>query len=177
MKDQGLSIMWPPSQPHRSVRLDQLMAGESRFPLYHLALWYIDGETNRQSLTGVTHMVSHQLDLREKTELVEKFIEAQMTTPSRWREDKLSLKERGSQFLTASIRFAGWETWVLQWFCHATRNTHLSDRDLRDSFGRFVRRKMGQYDYYLMGAQESWRWSEPCRCEHCTEQGVVRINH
>lgn len=96
------------------------------------------------------------------------------------------------------VQFLGWETWCLQWFSHYTFNIHLSDTELLRSFNAFVGRKLpdtqilllghdhplrqeakeeGRHLHCLMGAEDRWRWNGPCRCEHCQEQGIVRIDH
>lgn len=95
------------------------------------------------------------------------------------------------------IRFEGYETWMLSWFQHETIDVGLSDREILDSFERYVWRKRTQKAHAgrdesegLMGAEDRWRWcgagddgapdtrtSPPCRCRHCRSQGVVRIGH
>lgn len=75
-----------------------------------------------------------------------------------------------------------------------------SDQEALASFSRFVWRYADMQEYYpgeppegyrcLMGAEDRWRWcgaspdgepdtrsKPPCRCEHCREQGVIRIGH
>ncbi len=95
------------------------------------------------------------------------------------------------------VGFERFEEWCCQWFNHWTWDRGLSDADVLASFERYVWRierlnrhnphftESGyQYDEIcLMGAEDRWRWraaddeDPPCRCEHCVEQGVVRINH
>jgi hypothetical protein len=31
--------------------------------------------------------------------------------------------------------------------------------------------------YCLMGAEDHWRWNNPCRCDDCKKLGVTRIDH
>ena len=100
------------------------------------------------------------------------------------------------------VEFDRWEEWCCHWFNHYTWDTGLSDADVLLSFDRYVWRierlnmhnphytESGyKYDEVcLMGAEDRWRWrganddnddqtDPPCRCKHCKEQGVVRINH
>jgi hypothetical protein len=95
------------------------------------------------------------------------------------------------------VEFDRFEEWCCHWFNHYTWDRGLSDAEVLASFERYVWRmerlnqqnphftESGyQYDEVcLMGAEDRWRWraaddgDPPCRCEHCVEQGVVRINH
>lgn len=97
------------------------------------------------------------------------------------------------QIDSMETEYVGEETWHLTWFTHETFDLGQSDEEVLESFEKFVqskeelnRRSHGRYgdgEYCLMGAEDRWRWrgSEdkpaPCRCEHCKEQGVIRISH
>jgi len=103
--------------------------------------------------------------------------------------------------IDVKITFKRMEEWCLHWFNHWTFDCGLSDAEILKSFRDYVWR-MGRLNrelqkyliqedgsrfYYdeicLMGAEDEWRWKgaddtpAPCRCKHCKEQGVVRINH
>lgn len=111
------------------------------------------------------------------------------------KHDDIPLIEKNPQLKELTVRFQEHESWCLEWFCHYTYNNHLSDIDLIRSFEDFVMRKMrqnvenghgevnanytdGMLPFYcLMGAEDRWRWSEPCHCDGCTKAGVVRITH
>jgi hypothetical protein len=100
------------------------------------------------------------------------------------------------------VEFERWEEWCCHWFNHHTWDRGLSDADVLASFERYVWRieRLNQQnprftedgfqfdEVCLMGAEDRWRWraadddngdqvDPPCRCKHCKEQGVVRINH
>lgn len=99
-----------------------------------------------------------------------------------------------------------YETWCCSWFEHWTFDDGRTDREYLESFENYVRRHEDYQDHIrhvedersergepticLMGAEDRWRWcgsgddgkpdtrtDPPCRCEHCREQGVVRIGH
>lgn len=79
-----------------------------------------------------------------------------------------------------NVKYKEHETWVLTWFTHETFDVGQSDKEVLESFERFVLRKNSNE---LMGADEKWRWRgdsdnpPPCRCSECKKQGMVRIIH
>lgn len=90
------------------------------------------------------------------------------------------------------IERLGETEWCLTWFEHYTFDEGQSDREVLQSFDRFVadvqdaNRELDEYERRcLMGAEDRWRWSgedrdehdPPCRCEHCKKQGIIRIGH
>jgi len=106
-----------------------------------------------------------------------------------------TIRSLNLEIIDAGWKFLREETWCCGWFQHYTYNTHLSDEELLESFREYVERQRPYicgsdepYDCYLervpkdrrvclMGAEDHWRWKEPCRCEHCRERGVVMIDH
>lgn len=86
---------------------------------------------------------------------------------------------RDPQIESRKIELVEFESWVSGWFCHKTMNTHLDDEDILESFHKYVERKLLTLDtrHLLMGADEVARWRPPCRCQACTFEGVVRIDH
>ena len=99
--------------------------------------------------------------------------------------------------LTIEVELKGRDTWCEGWFSHYTIDIGLSDREVLDSFERYVDRIQYNYDLTesqrggaLMGAEDRWRWygcangdpqgertPAPCRCEHCKKSGLIRIDH
>jgi len=86
--------------------------------------------------------------------------------------------------LNIDVHFVRWSAWCPGWFSHWTYDTFVDEGDIRDSFHDYVAFQMDEnyrngkdHGYDLMGADEFRRWSGPCRCEHCRERGVVRIDH
>lgn len=81
-----------------------------------------------------------------------------------------------------------YETWCPSWFSHWTFDDSRSNAEYVESFARFVARMEKVDDYCLMGAEDVWRWhgmsndgkertDPPCRCMHCKDAGIVRIDH
>lgn len=102
-----------------------------------------------------------------------------------------------SDDLVIAVEYRGEESWCLVWFNHWTFDVGQSDEECLASFEDYVRRYEHMQDYWpgdppegyrcLMGAEDRWRWhggsdaddrtEAPCRCKHCREQGVIRVNH
>lgn len=86
---------------------------------------------------------------------------------------------RGNKFgaelfaLTAELRLR--ESWCLTWFSHYTFDDGQSDAEVLASFNRYLIRT--SIKECLMGAEDRWRWSVPCRCEYCKKHGIVKIDH
>ena len=97
---------------------------------------------------------------------------------------------------TFQTKFVEYETWAREWFGHYTFDLGQTNLEALESFRNFVRRKKQLNDesltlvYCLMGAEDEWRWRgsgetgtpedespPPCRCKHCRESGLIRINH
>ena len=94
--------------------------------------------------------------------------------------DKTPLVEKNPKLLELGIEFYEYESWCISWFNHYTFNIELTDEEIKRSFHAFVQRKLPDHNrekYCLMGADDTWRWSEPCRCKHCVKLGKVTINH
>ena len=95
-----------------------------------------------------------------------------------------------------SWKYVGEDSWMLEWFQHSTIDTGQTDEEALSSFEEYVSRKemliMNNKDPgCLMGAEDRYRWhgsapdrhgntlesTAPCRCDHCVNQGVLRIAH
>lgn len=102
------------------------------------------------------------------------------------------------------VTFVHHETWCSGWFNHWTWDREQTDKEVVESFARFVVRmekfnRQARWEgadsdpYCLMGAEDRIRWcthtnpdgtrvesgglEPPCRCVHCKEAGVIRIDH
>lgn len=100
----------------------------------------------------------------------------------KWIEELLSeekYKDKNCQLIQLECKFVEQEVWCLGWFNHYTYNTHLSDSELKSSFASYIDRQLMEKGekVCLMGAEDLWRWEGPCRCEHCTKQGITYIDH
>jgi hypothetical protein len=108
-----------------------------------------------------------------------------------WEKYVKITKIKKPELLKLTATFKEYETWYLTWFQHETFDEGQSDKEILDSFERFVKRKedLGE-NGCLMGANDRWRWHgagisgaqedkgpAPCRCKFCKEQGIIRIAH
>lgn len=167
-----------------------MLPKERLFPIYRFSLEYTveyptkywEDTTERME---VDYMSPQPMTARELDTHLRK-LWFNLLTSTRFSDT--SLADRGGKLISWGVSLHCYDNWTLRWFQHETRNVHLSDDELLASFACFVSRKMpGQYaldfnikgeeKYCLMGAEDRWRWKGPCRCEHCIEQGVVRIDH
>ena len=94
----------------------------------------------------------------------------------------MPIKMKNPQLIELKISFKECETWCLTWFQHWTFVDEQTDDELTASFRRFVQRRFLKHireekGYCLMGAEDSWRWKEPCHCEACIARGVSYIRH
>lgn len=85
------------------------------------------------------------------------------------------------------------ETFVCTWFTHECFDEGQTDEEFLNEFEQYVQRheyyqdkmEYKNYKICLMGAEDRWRWNSgdksyngiPCRCQHCKEQGLLRISH
>ena len=99
-----------------------------------------------------------------------------------------------------TVQFYRFEVWCLNWFNHWSFDVGFSDDKVLESFQSYVCRiqranehfrycedssldSFGHDHFCLMGAEDRWRWKgnnnsePPCRCEHCKQNGIVRIDH
>jgi len=106
--------------------------------------------------------------------------------------DKTPIADKNPHLLELKVEFYELESWCIGWFNHHTFSTEMSNEELRQSFYKFVQRKLPQHmnlqrgvvpgnpeigTYCLMGAEDTWRWKEPCRCKHCVKHEKVTIDH
>ena len=175
------------------------MTEDPKYPIYTIDVrWEQDGEHDEKypnwhkglpegriwNSSGFNKMYKEYPDLDVVKEYVDEWW-------SGYRVDKLDGKNSGEPEIT--IGEPRLETWCLTWFQHYTFDDGRTDKEFLESFERYVRRYAHLQDYTgdtpdnyicLMGAEDRWRWhgethddKPPCRCKHCTKQGVVRIGH
>ncbi len=174
--------------------------GERAYPIYQTEVrWIQDGEYDEKyprwykglragrmrNNTGFSRMEKKEIE----TTAIRKDA---LKWWAKYKLDNLDGKNPGRPTIT--ITGPRYETWCLTWFQHFTFDDGRSDKEFLESFGRYVARYAHMQDYppssmpegyvCLMGAEDRWRWMAdkdnphpPCRCEHCKEQGVVRIGH
>ena len=173
--------------------------GDPAYPIYSLEIrWIQDGEYDEKypkwyeglpegrmrNNTGFDRMFKEEIETDDLQKIA-------LEWWNDYKDKKLNDKNPGEPEIETSA--PKYESWCLTWFSHFTFDDGRTDKEFLESFERYVRRYDHMQDYYpgempeeyicLMGAQDRWRWSAkeedkaPCRCEHCKEQGVVRIDH
>ena len=169
------------------------MMDEKKYAIYKIfAQWNQNGLDHINS-TGFSRMYKENPGIKGARQDAMNWWEEYISKPHGFKVTKgPSLIDIGHELIKLECIFYEWETWCIGWFNHLTYNIHLNDDELRISFGSFVDRKLplqrnsdlakeyripGMKTYCLMGADDTWRWTEPCRCEHCVKQEVVRIGH
>ena len=173
------------------TRREHLLLEEKLFPIYRFYIEYtLEYPTkyfeNTTEHTEIDFMALQPMTARElNTHLRKLWFNLLIST----QYNDTSLADQGGKLISWGVSLHHYDNWVLRWFQHETRNVYLSDDELLASFALFVNRKMpghialtcqvrdGAEWYCLMGAEDRWRWKGPCRCEHCVEQGVARIDH
>ncbi len=154
--------------------------GEKAYPIYRVdaTLKYdgIDKDSTSSDRMYPTKPTATQL-LADVKEWWDSFSNAE-----RLGENKTPIAQRHPILLELKVSFIGYETWCLGWFSHCTFVNDRSDKELQQSFANYVNRRLLEHNrdekgYCLMGAEDNWRWKEPCHCEVCQKQGMTRIVH
>ena len=189
----------------------EIIDGDKVFPIYKITfMWEEDGEPNKEypeswivpevtegvrikNSVGFSRMMKEEINEIE----LNKYIQNLWNTYSA--QGKV-LSKNPSNF-TSSVRMFK-ESWNCTWFGHETFDLGQTDKEVLDSFERYVRRHEDYQGMYLdnpdrlpenpiclMGAEDRWRWygtqdkvtgeqtSAPCRCEACKESGKISISH
>ena len=164
---------------------------EKKYPIYRFWVEFEDRDQNVSSSKMLGKFPSRE----EAFVLLDEFINTNLDSERQGRDGVYTIRSLDLEVVGAGWKFLREETWCCNWFNHYTYNIHLSDEELLESFQAYVERQrpyicedLGSYDEYkrrvpedkricLMGAQDRWRWKEPCRCEHCQERGIVMIDH
>jgi hypothetical protein len=100
--------------------------------------------------------------------------------PRKLQDDKRPIIERNPQLFELKINYIEHEAWCSRWFSHYTYVKGRTDDELKQSFHRFIQRKLPlhrQEKYCLMGAEDDWRHKEPCHCKDCQRLGITHITH
>jgi hypothetical protein len=111
-----------------------------------------------------------------------------------WPKYKVKLLQPAD--LTVTVHPLGNDVWCAGWFSHWTFNVGLTDREVLESFERYIDRVQqsgwseSEIGGTLMGAEDRWRWhgcmtgdpqgektTPPCHCECCKKNGIIRIDH
>jgi len=169
------------------------MTEEQTYPIYSFSLTLDD-----LGWSGASDHMLKDTSLTTIEEAFQQYLNADLDQEHPSLPDgsiRVALARGTFQVLEMGIKYLRHDIWCGDWFSHYTYNTHLSDEELLESFERFIRgkepfamRDTDKIEYYnervpeekrccLMGAEDRWRWEGPCRCEHCTKKGIVRIDH
>ena len=153
---------------------------DKKYPIYTIeARWNQDDYEGNSSSTDVMYQERKPVEflLNEALEWWKSLVDRKEVS-----EKKRTIREKSPQLIELKISFKECEAWCLTWFQHWTFVDGQTDDELRASFGRFVQRRLPQHSrsekgYCLMGAEDTWRWKEPCHCEACVARGVSYIKH
>lgn len=148
------------------------------YPIYRFWLTFTDADHN---LDG-SKMFKESLTKKTGKQALQEFIDRNLDAARQGAKGQYTLRSLNLTVVSSGWEFVREDTWCCRWFNHYTFNVHLADPELFRSFEEFVARHRGKPytadDYIcLMGAEDRWRWKDPCRCEHCQERGVVTIDH
>ena len=162
------------------VSNENMIDGEKAYPIYRVEtrLKYdgVDKESTSSDRIYPTEPTAGQL-LTDVKEWWNSFLNSE-----RIGENKTPIAQRYPILLELKISFIGYETWCLRWFSHCTYVNGRSDEELKQSFAKYVTRRFPYHNreemgYCLMGAEDYWRWKEPCHCEDCQKHGITLIIH
>lgn len=158
------------------------MCDDILYPIYSVRAWWTEAREAKHPMPGTPDpgegrawdQVSHCVMLREEMALDDV---AKLWRAKYWP----AYAERATAPGDMSVRevvFRFKESWCLKWFQHWTFDVGQSDKEVIDSFYRYVARmRTDRPDEPLMHASEPSCWSKPCRCEHCREEGIIMIDH
>lgn len=174
---------------------------EKEFPIYVFKMVFSSDDWGTD---GMKVMLPRDLSDDEVDQYVQESLDANLdkerapglhNTGLQYNTLREAIDDGAIEVLETSWKFLCDDTWCSGWFSHYTRNTHLSDQELLESFERYVtkhrhhvKKEWESYDEYfarvvledrraLMGAGDRWRWQKPCRCAACTERGIISIDH
>jgi hypothetical protein len=163
-----------------------LLENEKIFPIFITSATWSQDDLDRNNGTSFYRMYPIGTTIEQARQDAIKWWEELITSEK--------YADKNPQLISLNVRFFANDTWCITWFSHYTLNTHLSDAELLTSFENFTTRKRVEnynnghdYDdrrdeawgpfYCLMGAEDRWRWKDPCRCASCQKRGLVRIDH
>jgi hypothetical protein len=160
---------------------------EKTFPIYSFSASWTQksDEARKHNGTGFRKMFKEELTQEQLDNYIQEWWSRYSTSDN--------LKDKEVELLTLTAKYKEHEVWCLTWFGHETFDLGQTDKEVLDSFERFVSRVESANDLLndefekqkpLMGADDRWRWRglnesypAPCRCDDCKKQGMVRISH
>lgn len=166
------------------------MIGEYQaFPIYFFSIKWNEVASGKTTPNAASHSIMYREEQSQE----------QLSQEIKKEVDRIKEKREVTD-LVIEYNLRMYETWNLQWFSHYTFDIGQTDEEAIDSFEQFVQRHesyQGRLIEFtgdlnkicLMGAEDRYRWHSvdnnklqdyrqvPCRCIHCKEQGLLRINH
>lgn len=152
--------------------------GEKAYPIYQFWVRFSDPGHD----VVASSMCKKYLRRDEAFQELQEFIDENLDAERTGKDGQYTIRGLALETVEAGWKFLREATWCCGWFQHYTYSIHLTDDELLESFEQYVRaheHKDYQDDEYvcLMGAEDRWRWKDPCRCEHCQERSIVMIDH
>ena len=194
----------------KGKNMEHIIDGEQAYPIHKFSIiWEEDGEHNEKypesfmykgmppgrikNSTGFSVMLETEMTKSEQKEYIEK-----------WWKNYVDKSDKNPVFGEFTVTLF-YETWNCSWFQHETFDKGQTDREVLQSFEKYVRRheayqgidfvrnlsKEDSKTYVsLMGAEDRWRWRgsnteqdeegnspAPFRCAKCKSAGKIRIDH
>jgi len=162
------------------VANEQMIDGEKAYPIYRVeAKLKYDGVDD--DFVGSDRIYPVEPTTQKLLADVKDWWEAFLNM-ERIGEDKTPIVHKHPILLELKVFLVEYETWCLKWFSHLTYVNGRSDKELKQSLHKYVNRKLpehlrGEKGCCLMGAEDYWRWKEPCHCKDCKKQGITIIAH
>lgn len=178
--------------------------GEKPYPIYSVRIEYTQdiNDENRKHVNEKPRLPNNRVKSSQSTTVMYKK-EHDIAFVQQYAKEKIwanftKVHERGNKegrmpvdhpkIESIDVSLLRHETWCLTWFYHWTFDDGRNNTEYLESFARFVARMERVEDYCLMGAEDMWRWhgtsddgkertDPPCRCMHCKNKGIVRIDH
>jgi hypothetical protein len=177
----------------------------TKYPIYKVSFGWVEKATENKKLTTYEKKLGLKVGDRYNGCIYEIIKKEEMTkeeikTCISEHIESYSQKKEIIRFIETSIKLIGYESWVVDYFCHKTFKIQgKDDKWYLDSFENYVARKESEFEKSLiegydglipstipklMGADERWRWRgenegdpAPCKCKHCLDSEYVYINH
>ena len=156
--------------------MDELM-----FPIYRIETRIkYDGCSSDSDYISGSRMYDSEPTPKILADDLQEWLRNLLSEPRKLQDDKRPIAERNPQLFELKINYIEHEAWCVRWFCHYTHVKGRTDDELKQSFYRFIQRKLPlqiQEKYCLMGAEDFWRHKEPCHCKDCQKLGITHIAH
>ncbi len=182
--------------------------GETAFPIFSVRVnWLQDGEHDARYPNWYIGLPQGTISNGTSWHVMKKepvtLEQIQLEANEWWGKYSEEKRIPNIRDLKLEVKYFKNEVWNCVWFSHMTFDLGQDDKQILESFSKFVIRmevlneklcyeqgisfsynETPKGGYCLMGAEEKFRWrgekdgdSAPCRCVGCKKHGVIRINH